>query len=69
VLALVQASGFIDANFGAESGCFGKLLQFCVQVAAALGQTGGAGRAFRSRVLTDKDVMFEEGQVVISWGN
>jgi hypothetical protein len=62
VLALIQTAGLVDANRVSESGCLGKLLQLRMQFALAVCGARGAGRAFRTNVMTDENVMFEYWQ-------
>ena len=61
VLALVQATGFIDADPAAQAGGFGALLEFGVQVAGSIGGAGGTRGAFGARVVADKDVALKGG--------
>lgn len=63
VLALIQAAGFVDADLAAETGGFGALLQFGVQLAGSVACAGWTWSAFRARVAADKDMALKCGQV------
>ena len=66
VLALVKAAGFVDPDTAAQAGFFRQLLEPGVQFALSV---HGAGRPRRIRgadIMTDKNMVFEDGQAVIS---
>ena len=68
VFALIQTSGFVDADFGAKSGGFGELLQLGEELALSVGGAGWAGSIGGSGVVTDKNVAFKCGQAVFLLG-
>jgi hypothetical protein len=68
MFALVEAAGFVDADFDAEAGGFGELLQLCEELAFSVGSAGRAGRIGGTGVLADKDVTFKCGQAVFLLG-
>jgi hypothetical protein len=62
VLALVQASGLVDAHPRTQSGFLRQSLQFGVQVALAIPGAGRPRRPFRAGIMTDEDVVLKCGQ-------
>jgi hypothetical protein len=62
VLALVQASGFVDAHGGAQIGGFGELLQLGEQLALAIRGAGRPRSTLGTDVVTDKYVTFKRRQ-------
>jgi hypothetical protein len=62
VLALVQASRFVDANCRAQSGSLGKHLQLRKEIALAVLGTRGPRRSFRPGILTNKYVTLKKCQ-------
>ena len=62
VFALIETAGLVDANRVSEASGLGKLLQLRMQLALAVQGARGTGRAFRTNVMTDKYVMFENWQ-------
>jgi hypothetical protein len=62
VFALVQTSGFVDANPSREPCVFRQLLKAGMQIALAVAGTGGTRRLRGANVVTDKDMMFKSGQ-------
>ena len=64
VLALVEASGFVDANRAAQAGGPGELLKLGMQFALAVGGARRSRSAFRTDIVADEDVVFENGQTI-----
>jgi len=62
VLALVEASGLIDAHAASQACLLGNLLQPGVQFALSIRSTGGPGSAFRTGIMADKNMVPEWGQ-------
>jgi hypothetical protein len=62
MFALVETAGFIDANRISQACGLGKLLQLRMQFALAVRGARGARGAFRTNVMADENVMFENRQ-------
>jgi hypothetical protein len=62
VLALVEATGLVDAHAAGKASFLCQLLEAGVQIALAVGGTGDAGRIGGAGVVANKDVMFEGWQ-------
>jgi hypothetical protein len=59
VLALIQTTGFVDADAVGKTGFVNKFLQLDMQLAGAVSGTGAARRASRTMVHANENVMFE----------
>jgi hypothetical protein len=62
VLALVKASGLVNAHPAAKPGSFSQLLQLRVEFALAIGGTRRTRRIGGALIQTDEDVMFKQRQ-------
>jgi hypothetical protein len=65
VLALIQASRFVDADCAAKPSRFGQLLQLRMQFALSIGGARGPGSTFRACVVTDKNMTFKWWQAIL----
>ena len=61
VLALVQATGLIDADFALEAGGLDGILQDSLELLAVLAGAAGSGGGVVALIEADKDVAFEVG--------
>lgn len=66
VLALVQATGLVDAHKACKSRGLCRLLQCDMHFIASAVCARGARRTIRTGICTDKDMMFEDWQFVRS---
>ena len=62
MLALVQASGLVDAHRRAQAGGLGKLLKLRKQLALSIAGTGWPGSARGTLIMTDEDMAFKRCQ-------
>jgi len=62
MLALVQATGLVDADLARQAGSLGKLLQLRVQIALSILGAGGPRRIGGTGVTADKNVVFKRWQ-------
>jgi hypothetical protein len=62
MLALVQASGLVDAHLAGKACLFDELGEAGMQITFSINGTGGARSAGGAGVVTDKNVVFECGQ-------
>jgi len=65
VLALIQASRFVDADCAAKPSRFGQLLQLRMQFALSIGGARGPRSAFGACVVTHKNMTFKWWQVIL----
>jgi len=65
VLALFEATGFVDADAIAQSGVFCGVFQHFVQVVRPVRSTGWAGAPWLPHVGTDEDMAFKPGQEIL----
>jgi hypothetical protein len=63
MFALIQASGLVDTHRVTKTGSLAMLLQLGVQFALSIRRARGAGSAFGTGVVADKNMMFEDGQI------
>jgi hypothetical protein len=68
VLALVEATGLVDAHPAGEACFFAKLLQARVQIALSVACAGWPGGLSRADIVADEDVTFKQGQACILLG-
>jgi hypothetical protein len=62
VLALIEASGLINADAAGQPGLPDEMLQTRVKLAFPIAGAGWAGSVERTNIVTDKDVPFKPGQ-------
>ena len=65
MLALVEATGFIDSHCVSQPCCFGQLLQLRMQFTLAIGCAGWTGSALGAHIMTDKYVVLKWGQSLL----
>jgi hypothetical protein len=65
VLALIQATGLVDAHRAPQPRGLGQLLELRMQFAFTVRSARGARRAFRTGIMADENVAFEQGQSML----